>query len=48
MTLEDLDTLQWVLQHCNISNTDPTPSPWPPAGETGTCSGPGGGAEGWG
>uniref|UniRef100_A0A8B9TV03 IRF tryptophan pentad repeat domain-containing protein n=1 Tax=Anas platyrhynchos TaxID=8839 RepID=A0A8B9TV03_ANAPL len=33
MTLEDLDTLQWVLQHCNISNTDPTPSPWPPAGD---------------
>lgn len=41
MTLEDLDTLQWVLQHCNISNTDPTPSPWPPAGETGPARGRG-------
>ncbi|KAI6068461.1 Interferon regulatory factor 7 [Aix galericulata] len=33
LTLEDLDTLQWVLQHCNISTIDPTPSPWPPAGD---------------
>ncbi|XP_032044920.1 interferon regulatory factor 7 [Aythya fuligula] len=33
LTQEDLDMLQWVLQHCNISTTDPTPSPWPPAGD---------------
>ncbi|KAM9190458.1 interferon regulatory factor 7 isoform 2-T2 [Mergus octosetaceus] len=33
LTLEDLDTLRWVLQHCNISTIDPTPSPWPPAGD---------------
>lgn len=28
-----------MLQHCNISNVDPTPSPWPPAGETGPARG---------
>ncbi|NXK53128.1 IRF3 factor, partial [Chauna torquata] len=33
LMLEELDTLQWVLQQCDISALGPPPSPWPPAGD---------------
>ncbi|NXL93725.1 IRF3 factor, partial [Alectura lathami] len=31
MALEDMDTLQWVLEHCDISALDPPPASWAPA-----------------